>query len=127
MTRQNLLATLDTLMGGRAAEELIFGNDQITSGCSDDLNKATNIAIQAVLTGIVDKDTLATFDYSKMSEKRKFEVDKKVQRVMTDSLQRSKKLLTKHRPLLETLAKNLMNKDTLDVEEVTQLMKKINL
>lgn len=110
-------------MGGRAAEELVFGNDQITSGCGDDLSKATQIAMQTVLTGILDHKSLATFDYAKMSEKRKFEVDEKVQQVMTESLERSKKLLGEHRPLLETLAKRLMARDTLDAEEVAQLMR----
>ena len=43
-TRKALLASIDVAMGGRAAEELFFGNDEITTGCSSDLSKATQLA-----------------------------------------------------------------------------------
>jgi len=44
MTKKAILASIDVAMGGRAAEELFFGNDQITTGCSDDLRKASQLA-----------------------------------------------------------------------------------
>lgn len=43
-TKRSLLASIDVAMGGRAAEELFFGNDEITTGCSSDLSKATQLA-----------------------------------------------------------------------------------
>lgn len=46
--KSEMLAMLDTLMGGRAAEELIFGSDYITSGASDDLRKASDLASNMV-------------------------------------------------------------------------------
>eukprot|EP00335_Anophryoides_haemophila_P000315 CAMPEP_0204821760 /NCGR_PEP_ID=MMETSP1018-20131115/131201_1 /ASSEMBLY_ACC=CAM_ASM_000518 /TAXON_ID=46462 /ORGANISM="Anophryoides haemophila, Strain AH6" /LENGTH=105 /DNA_ID=CAMNT_0051947433 /DNA_START=1199 /DNA_END=1516 /DNA_ORIENTATION=- len=43
-TKRSMIASIDVAMGGRAAEELFLGNDEITSGCSSDLSKATELA-----------------------------------------------------------------------------------
>lgn len=61
VTKSQLLATLDTMMGGRAAEELIFGPEKITSGASSDLKQATSIASHMVKDwGMSDKVGLRT-------------------------------------------------------------------
>lgn len=57
---------MDTMMGGRAAEELIFGSDKITSGASSDLKQATSIAAHMVKDwGMSEKVGLRTFEVSK--------------------------------------------------------------
>lgn len=56
MTKAQILAQLDTLMGGRIAEELIFGADMVTTGASDDLKRATYLATSMVrLFGMSEK------------------------------------------------------------------------
>lgn len=66
VTKGQLLAMMDTMMGGRAAEELIFGPEKITSGASSDLKQATNIAIHMVKDwGMSEKVGLRTIESSK--------------------------------------------------------------
>lgn len=63
VTKSQMLAIMDTLMGGRAAEELIFGMDKITTGASSDLRKATDMAMNMVKDwGMSEKVGLRTFD-----------------------------------------------------------------
>src|SRR6218665_3713222 len=63
VTKSQMQATLDTLMGGRVAEELIFGVEKVTTGASDDLRKATGIATSMVKDyGMSDKVGVRTFE-----------------------------------------------------------------
>jgi ATP-dependent metalloprotease len=58
-TKKSMIANIDVAMGGRAAEELFLGNDEITTGCSSDLSKATEIAYQYVKTlGMMEEYSL---------------------------------------------------------------------
>lgn len=110
------------MLGGRAAEEIKFGNKEITSGCGDDLSKATRIAMQSVLGGLLSGQSLAVFDYKDLSQKRKYEIDMRIQSEMTQSLVRSKALLTRYKKLLDAMSRRLMEKDTLSDLEVNSLI-----
>lgn len=66
ITKTQLMAMLDTMLGGRAAEELIFGADKITSGASSDLKQATSIASHMVKDwGMSEKVGLRTIEGAK--------------------------------------------------------------
>lgn len=66
VTKTQLLAMMDTMLGGRAAEELIFGSDKITSGASSDLKQATSIACHMVKDwGMSEKVGLRTIEGAK--------------------------------------------------------------
>lgn len=66
ITKTQLLAMMDTMMGGRAAEEIIFGADKITSGASSDLKQATSIAAHMVKDwGMSEKVGLRTIEGSR--------------------------------------------------------------
>ena len=73
-TKKNIIASIDVAMGGRAAEELLFGNEEITTGCSSDLNKATQLAYAFVKTFAMSEklSLLSVNERSEISEKYKF-------------------------------------------------------
>ena len=54
LTREQVLAQIDVAMGGRAAEEIFLGVDEMTTGCSDDMRKATQMAYYHVKGGMFD-------------------------------------------------------------------------
>ncbi len=76
-------ARLSVSMGGRAAEEIIYGNDNVTSGCSSDLLGATRIAREMVTKyGMSDKFGFIAQSYEDMSEEGKKLVDEEVKKLL---------------------------------------------
>ena len=75
-TSKELLAYIDVALGGRVAEELFYGNENITTGCSSDLNRATDIAYAYIRSFGMDKNfSLSSGDKEMFSEKFNFEID----------------------------------------------------
>ena len=125
ITRKQLLARLDVCMGGRVAEELIFGKDEVTTGALSDLQQATRLATYMVgevglsnLVGPVHVDSMSK------GGRRATEalVDKEVVQLLRDSHARVTKLLTKHVGDLHALSKDLLAKETLTGLEIQQLL-----
>lgn len=83
MTRRSILASIDVAMGGRAAEELIFGEGELTSGCGSDLQNATRLAYQYVRgLGMVEDGTFIVADNRTTSDRFNYLVDKEVQKIL---------------------------------------------
>ena len=82
-TKKSLLAKIDVAMGGRAAEELLYGNDEITTGCSSDLSNATSIAYSYVKHLGMSEISLAALDSSHPgSSKYNYAIDMEVQKLL---------------------------------------------
>lgn len=83
-TRKEYLAMIDVALGGRAAEEMIFGHDDVTSGCSSDLQRATDVAARMIRSfGFSDKIGLVAHGDDEslyLSGKRKDEIESEVRR-----------------------------------------------
>lgn len=123
-TKQNLQAMVDTALGGRVAEEIIFGPKEISSGCGSDLVNSSNIAYEmASSCGMIDDKHLISANLNDLSQKSRAEIDQIVQKFVHESLQRTKSLLTTHRDKLELLAQKLLLKETLTGEEAKQLLR----
>lgn len=73
---------IDVAMGGRVAEDLIYGNDDITTGCSSDLNTATNIAYNFVRRYGMGKNLLLAGKKKDFSDRMNFEIDQEVQELL---------------------------------------------
>ncbi len=135
MSKQELLDEMTTMLAGRAAEELKF--NEVTTGAYNDLERVTELARRMVCEfGMSEKlgpitlgrkagpiflgrDIVEDRNYS---EQVASEIDKEVRRVVDESYQRAKRLLTEHRHALDAIAKRLLEKETIDGDELTAIL-----
>ncbi|KAG8267513.1 ATP-dependent zinc metalloprotease yme1l [Homalodisca vitripennis] len=131
VTKSQLLAMMDTMMGGRAAEEIIFGPEKITSGASSDLKQATAIATHMVKDwGMSEKAGLRTHDTEKqglitlneVSPQTTAVLDSEIQRILQESYERAKTILKTHQKEHKMLAEALLKYETLDAEDIKAIM-----
>ena len=135
-TSQELLTELRTLVGGRAAEEVVF-NVQ-TTGASNDIQRATALARNMVtLYGMSDvlglmapasvsNQYLDNQAYLDCSQETSALVDKEVQTLLRTCYQESKTLLTSHRPLLDEISEHLLAKETITGDELMAFVNREN-
>lgn len=134
MTREELENKLTVLLGGRAAEELIFNH--LSTGAADDLAKATEIARSMVTrygmdeqlghaTYEVDRPTFLgpapTGELRVLSEETNRSIDEAVRGIVNAAFERALKLLKSHRAALEAGALTLLQQETLDQSDLEQL------
>ena len=140
MTKDELVAQITGLLGGRASEETFMG--EITTGASDDLKRATKIARSMVTEyGMSDlgpiqleqkqEGVFLGRDYAKsrdFSDQVALEIDKEVRKILEECYKEAKKLLSKHETLVLLIADALMENETLTKEQIDSLVKtgKIN-
>lgn len=126
MTRKEMRAHIDVCMGGRVAEEIMFGKDEVTTGASSDFQQATNVAKQMVmLYGMSDKLGPMNIDpdqlYS-LSDETRHAIDDEVRRLTSESYERVRKLLLKKRGDLEKVAQGLLKYETLTGQELRDIV-----
>ena len=134
-SKSEIEANLAILMGGRVAEEIVFGD--ITTGASNDISRATQIATKMVTafgmsdkigTLALEKDSEEVFlgrDISrtqKHSNKTAELIDEEVKRIVTVAKDKAKKILEENRDKLEKLVKALIERETLTGEQVNKIM-----
>ncbi len=122
-------------MGGRVAEEIIFGEDNITSGAASDIQQATQLA-RAMVTQYGMSDKLGKIDYSteqdtylgKMNSGRSISpetqeiIDAEVRRLVDEGYQKAKSILKEKRQDLERLAQGLLEFETLTGDEIARVI-----
>nr|XP_002666729.1 ATP-dependent zinc metalloprotease YME1L1-like isoform X2 [Danio rerio] len=123
-TRAQLLAQMDVSMGGRVAEELVFGNDQITSGASSDFDGATKIAQMMVTRfGMSDKLGVMTYsDLTKHSPETRAAVEQEIRVLLQSSYERAKKILKTYSKEHKLLADALLTYETLNAKEIQMIL-----
>jgi ATP-dependent metalloprotease len=129
-SRREMLAMMDVAMGGRVAEELTFGRDEVTSGASSDIQYATRIA-RAMVTrygfseevGIVFHGGDSSGEDSPSAE-TKGRIDQEVRRMTDEAFKRAKDLLTRYSKEHKLLAETLLEYETLTGDEVRDLVTK---
>lgn len=140
-TKQELIAMITGFMGGRASEELIYGKDNVSTGASDDISKATKIARRMVTEfgmsqlGPIqyEKDESSPFlgrDYLKsasFSSQVAHEIDLEVRRIMTEAEKNAAKIIKENRQLLELIKTALLENETIVAEEIEYIEKNMKL
>jgi cell division protease FtsH len=134
---EQLIAMLAMSMGGRVAEEIVFGKDKVTSGASSDIQQVTKIA-RAMVTRLGFSDKLGTVMYGEnqdevflgytmgrqqnISESTAQTIDEEVRRLVREAHDKATRILTDRRADLETLANGLMEFETLSGDEIMGLL-----
>ena len=137
VTREQIEARLVMAYGGRTAEELIFGRDHVTTGASSDIQQATGIArryvsqwglsdaVGPILVGDNEQEMFLGRELTsrrEVSEKTAQLVDAEVSRVIKEAYNRARAALEENIDLLHSLAKNLLERETLTREDITMLI-----
>ena len=137
VTREQIEARLVMAYGGRTAEELIFGRDHVTTGASSDIQQATGIArryvsqwglsdaVGPILVGDNEQEMFLgreLMSRREVSEKTAQLVDAEVSRVIKDAYNRARAALEENIDLLHSLAKNLLERETLTREDIGLLI-----
>ncbi|MCA3708731.1 MAG: ATP-dependent zinc metalloprotease FtsH [Phenylobacterium sp.] len=138
MSFQQMTSRLSILMGGRLAEEIIFGREKITSGASSDIDQATRLA-RAMVTKWGFSDRLGVVSYGEnqdevflghsvsrtqnVSEETARIIDEEVKRLVQSGYDEAKRILTERIEDLHTLAKALLEYETLTGDEITNALK----
>jgi len=134
-TKTQFLAELATLLGGYTAERMTF--HQVTTGASNDLRQATDLARKLVMEYGMSKLGPIAFgektelvflgkelgEQRNFSEKKAAEIDKEVERFIKEAEKKSQKILNERRHLLKNIAKILIRKETIERQEFEKIIK----
>lgn len=140
LTRQKMLADLAVAFGGRLAEEIVFGHEKVTTGAQSDIEQATRMA-RAMVTRFGMSDSLGPIAYAEnqeevflghsvsrtqnISEATAQKIDDEIHRIIDESYQRAKDILTSRQSDLNVLARGLLEYETLTGDEIIALLKGI--
>jgi cell division protease FtsH len=136
-SKQRLESQISSLFGGRLAEEIIFGVDAVTTGASNDIERATEIARNMVTKwGLSSK--MGPLAYSEeegevflgrsgsqnktVSDETAHSIDEEVRKIIDDNYQRANEILINNLDKLHIMAKALMTYETIDTEQIDDIM-----
>ena len=135
LTRDQILDQMAMALGGRAAEELVFG--EISTGASDDLEKVSKL-VRRMITEYGMSDELGPMTYGTRhdqvflgrdlmrdrdyGEEVAAAIDREARRIVMQQFERAKRILEKHREVLNRIAQTLIEKETLEAEELLNLV-----
>ncbi|KAL1915014.1 uncharacterized protein VTP21DRAFT_7719 [Calcarisporiella thermophila] len=126
-TRREYIAMIDVCMGGRVAEELIFGKDAVTSGAHNDIMKATEVA-KRMVTQFGMSDRVGPVNYpeeemGQLSAHTKEVIESEIRALVENAEGRALNILKSHKDELHRLAKALIEFETLSQEEIIAVIK----
>ncbi|QIR37703.1 ATP-dependent zinc metalloprotease FtsH [Tolypothrix sp. PCC 7910] len=140
ISRAQIIGKITSILGGRAAEEIVFGKPEVTTGAGDDLQKVTNLARQMVTRfGMSSLGPLSLenqggevflgrdwMNKSEYSEEIASKIDAQVRDIISQSYQTAKTILTENRIALERLVDLLSDQETIEGELFRQIVAEYN-
>jgi cell division protease FtsH len=131
-TRNQLLARIVGLLGGRSAEEIIFGEDEVTTGAGNDIEKVTDLARQMVTRfgmselGLValENDDHNESDYS---QDIAGQIDHQVRHIVDHCHDKAQKIIQENRTAIDHLVDILIDQETIEGEQFRQLLEKFEI
>ena len=133
-SKEDLLNNIRMTLGGRAAEEIVFGKDKITTGASNDLYKVTNI-VRAMVTQLGMSDVGMTqffpsegfvnpYQQQKLfSDKKQQEIDNKIEEIIENEFNNAKKIISKNRKELDLIVETLLILETIVKDQIDYIHK----
>ena len=136
-SKRQLESRIATLFGGRVAEELVFGADAVTTGASNDIERATELARNMVTRwGLSDRLGPQTYSeesgevflgrsvtqHKQVSDVTAHVIDEEVRRVIDTNYQRAYKILQTNMDKLQTMSEALIKYETIDEEQIKDIM-----
>lgn len=137
MSKRRIESAITTLFGGRIAEELIYGVDAVTTGASNDIERATELARNMVTKwGLSDKLGPLTYSeetgevflgrsvtqHKQVSDGTAHAIDEEVRRVIENNYQRARQILTSSLDKLHLMAETLIKYETIDEQQLKDIM-----
>ena len=137
-SRRHIISQITSLFGGRVAEEMTLGHDGITTGASNDIQRATEIARNMVTKwGLSEAMGPLMYDEGgeevflgrsagqpskAMSDETARAIDKEVRKIIDECYQKATNILEEHRSKLDSMAEALMHYETIDAEQISDIM-----
>ena len=135
-TKEWLIGSLAMFFGGRAAEELVFGPEKVTTGAGNDIERATSLArrmvtqlgmsdrVGAMSVGDKEQEIFLGREFGhrrEVSERTAEMVDDEVKRMIDEAYEKARVILADNRELLDRMAAALLERETIDREDVDLL------
>ncbi|HSR63758.1 MAG TPA: ATP-dependent zinc metalloprotease FtsH [Gammaproteobacteria bacterium] len=136
-SKEQLESMLSSMFGGRIAEQIVFGDDHVTTGASNDIERATQIARNMVTRwGLSEKLGPLTYSeeedevflgrsvtkHKSISDETTLQIDEEIRNIVDRNYQRAYKLLTDNLDKLHLMAEALMKYETIDADQIKQIM-----
>ena len=125
ITKKQCMAQIDAALGGKIAEEIVYGPDNVTGGCASDLSAATRIA-RMMVTRLGMSEVVGDVDLSddrELSSETKSLIENEVKRLINDARGRATKLIMSKRKELDMIAEALIEYETLSADEIQKVLR----
>lgn len=138
-SRQSILSNICSLYGGRIAEEMTLGKEGVTTGASNDIQRATSFARNMVAKwGLTDELGPLLYDEEEsdpfnrgygqgakpLAEETQRRIDSETRKIIDQCYQKAEQILDENRDILESMCQALMKYETIDSDQIDQLMKR---